>query len=116
MPALWGALSAFAAWVGPYVGALFKSRAFWLVAVIAFNDVIYGFVGDVLGMAVHAINSTVIDLPTMAEVVETLPSEALIVLKRVGLDVCMQYIVTAYTIRGALSLIGWVRALKPGAL
>jgi predicted anti-sigma-YlaC factor YlaD len=109
--AVWPAIAAGLTWLF----SAFLSRAVLVVLALMFKDVIFGVISDVLGMAVNAINSTGVDLPTLSEVTALLPSEALVVLKRVGLDTCMQLIVSAYTIRGSLKLFSFVGALKPRA-
>lgn len=106
MPAV---ISAFATWLW---GALGSSIVLTLLAVV-FQDVIFGIVAAVLGMAVNAINDVGFTLPTIASAIDLLPLQVLQIMKRIGIDDCLAIIVSAYTIRTSLKLYGWARALKP---
>lgn len=101
-------MSALATWMW----AAFRSSAFWVVVAVLLKDVVASVLADVLGMAVNAINSTGFTLPTLASVVDLLPEEMLQIMSRVGLQDCLALIATAYTIRAAVSMVGFVRGWK----
>jgi len=102
-------ITALAGWLW----AAMRSSVFWVVVAVVFKDIVFSLLGDVLGMAVNAINSAGFTLPTLASVMGMLPEDMLMIMKRVGLDDCLAIIATAYTIRATFAMVGAVRSLKP---
>ncbi len=103
------ALSALSGWLWTAM----KSKVFWLIVVVVLQDVVFSLVAAVIGMAVAGVNSVGFDLPTLDESIGLLPIEVLNIMKRVGVDDCLALIVSAYTVRSSLRIVGFFTGLKP---
>jgi hypothetical protein len=106
-PLLTGIKALSGAWLAKLVGGV-------LVVGIgyAFRDSVLDGIAHVATLATEVLNGLGLELPSVADGLNALPPDMLIIMKRVGVDDCLAVIATAAAVRVVGSLFQWCRGLK----
>lgn len=104
-------------WVGARTAlGLYLTKLVGSVLVVGFGavfkDTVLDGVGHLMNKTSAVLSGLGFSLPTVADGLNALPYEMLVVMKRIGVDQCLAVIITAAGVRVIGSLFSWFRAFK----